>query len=52
MTMQLVNFEFHKMIRVLLVAAILTVGSLQVTRCSEDEDVAAAAHDQYGRMNP
>jgi hypothetical protein len=43
--------DFSKMIRILILAAMLTVGSLQVTRCSEDEDISAAANDQYNRMH-
>lgn len=45
------SFDFHKALRVFLIVAMLTVGSLQVTRCQEtDEDAGTIASDQYGRM--
>lgn len=47
------SIETHKLIRILLIAAILTVGSLQVTKCSNDsDDVEYALRDQHNRMNP
>lgn len=42
--------DVSKMIRSFILMALL-VGSLQVTRCSEDEDISAAANDQYDRMH-
>lgn len=45
------SFDPRQLFRVLLVAAILTVGSLQVTRCSEDDDIDAALRDQHDRMH-
>lgn len=42
--------DFSKMIRSFILMALL-VGSLQVTRCSEDDDIGAAADDQYNRMH-
>lgn len=45
------TFDFHKLLRIILLAAMLTLGSLQVTRCQEtDEDAGTIASDQYGRM--
>lgn len=46
------RFEVEKMVRILLVALVLAVGSLQVTRCSEsdDDDIASALQDQADRM--
>lgn len=47
------SFDFHKALRVFLIVAMLTVGTLQVSRCQErDEDAGSAAADQYGRMYP
>jgi hypothetical protein len=46
------GFDFHKFVRIVLLAALLTVGALQATRCQEntDEDVNTVVRDQYGRM--
>lgn len=45
------EFDFHKLVRIFLLVAMLTVGSLQVTRCQEtDEDANTVVRDQYGRM--
>lgn len=45
------SFDFHKALRVFLIVAMLTVGSLRVTRCQEtDEDAGTIASDQHGRM--
>lgn len=42
----------RQLIRIIILAALLTVGSLNVTRCTEaDEDGVAAARDQYDRMH-
>lgn len=45
------RYDFSKMIRSFILMALL-VGSLQVTRCSEDDDdIGSAARDQYDRMH-
>lgn len=45
------NIDLTKFIRIAVLAALLTVGSLNVTRCTESEDPASAANDQYNRMH-
>lgn len=52
-TMNHAQFDVVRFARIALLVFVLSVGSLQVTRCtnSEDEDVAGAANDQYDRMH-
>jgi len=45
------NIDLPKLIRIAVLAALLTVGSLNVTRCTKSEDPASAANDQYNRMH-
>lgn len=46
------TIDLHKLIRITILAALLTVGSLNVTRCANgDDDIEAAVRDQYDRMN-
>lgn len=45
------SIETHKLIRILLIAAILTVGSLQVTKCTEEPtgSTDSSLHTPSGR---
>jgi hypothetical protein len=46
------SFDLGKMVRVLILTAMLTVGALNVTKCSNgDDDIESAARDQYDRMH-
>lgn len=45
------TIDLHKLIRILILSALLTVGSLTVTRCTDSEDGVEAARDQYDRMH-
>lgn len=44
------SLETQKLIRILLIASILTVGSLQVTKCSTDTDGVDSRHDLYDQV--
>lgn len=44
------SFDFGKAIRLFVLMALL-VGSLQVSRCSNDDDDDWGASDQYNRMH-
>lgn len=46
------SIETHKLIRILLIAAILTVGTLQVTKCSNDDDYESVSTPagRYGNL--
>lgn len=51
-TMQFPSFDWSRQLRLFLIVTFLLVGSLQVTRCSNDDESYTAAGDQYSRMHP
>lgn len=50
MTMQFNNYQsqFNRTLRILLIAAMLTIGALQVSRCSDDEGYTDS--DRYSHL--